>query len=132
MNPWSGWSLPRVLLGFALVLYLGIWVQVTLFHWAAAFRRRAMWGPVILTPLIVTIGIVALADREGWIGWIAAAAMAVGIIDGLIGLGFHLGGVMGQVGGLSMRNLMSGPPPVLPVAYSLFGALGLVGVLWGA
>ncbi len=28
-----------------------------------------------------------------------------------------------------MRNLLSGPPPVLPVAYSLIGVVGLTGLL---
>jgi hypothetical protein len=31
----------------AAVMYSGIWAQVTLFHWGAAFASRAMWAPVI-------------------------------------------------------------------------------------
>jgi hypothetical protein len=32
---------------------------------------------------------------------------------------------------VSLRNLLSGPPPMLPVAYALIGVLGVVGVMWG-
>jgi hypothetical protein len=28
-----------------------------------------------------------------------------------------------------MRNLLSGPPPVLPLAYALIGVVGLVGLI---
>jgi hypothetical protein len=37
------------------------------------------------------------------------------------------------VGGLfSLRNMMAGPPPVLPLAYALTGVLGIIGLMWDA
>src|SRR3712207_7926911 len=46
--------------------------------------------------------------------------------SGLYGTYRHLRGVASQIGGLTKRNLPSGPPPVLPVAYALVGVTGVV------
>lgn len=131
MSDWNAWELARVVLAVATVMYAGIWVQVTLFHWGAAFASKAMWAPVILTPFIVLAAAVGLIDR-GTFGWIAAAALSFGILDGLYGLYRHLRGVNSQVGGFTLRNFIAGPPVVLPLAYSLVGVVGLIGVLWDA
>jgi hypothetical protein len=132
MEPWDGWELGRAIVAFSALLYAGIWVQLTLMHWAAGFRRWEMLPPVFVTPVIVLCALLGVAMRDGVLGWIAVAALAVGAIEGLAGLFFHLRGAMYQVGGLTLRNLMAGPPPVLPVAYSLAGVLGLLGMLWDA
>ena len=131
MDPWSGWELGRVILILAAVMYTGIWVQVSLFHRAGAFKHWAMYGPVIATPLFVGGAVLGMAVREGIWGWVAAGLLAIGVLEGLIGFYFHLRGIRSQIGGFSMRNLLSGPPPILPVAYSLIGVVGLVGLLYG-
>lgn len=115
---------------FSALMYLGIWVQLSLLHWAAAFRRWEMWGPVFVTPAIVAAAVLAGVQREGIPGWIGAIGLSIGVLEGAAGLYFHLTGVVAQVGGLTLRNLMVGPPPVLPMAYSLVGALGLIGLVW--
>lgn len=132
MSEWAGWGVDRVVLALAAVLYFGIWAQVSLMHWAGAFKHPAMWGPVLATPLVIAAAIVGLFVRtEPW-GWVVAALLAVGVLEGVGGLLFHLRGMRYQVGGISMRSLLNGPPPMLPVAYSLTGVLGLVGLLWNA
>jgi hypothetical protein len=132
MDAWNGWELGRAIVAFSALLYAGIWLQLTLMHWAAGFRRWEMLPPVFVTPVIVLLALVGVAAREGVTGWIAVAALAVGTLEGLGGLFFHLKGALSQVGGLTVRNLMAGPPPVLPLAYSLTGVLGLIGLLWDA
>jgi hypothetical protein len=133
MDSWDGWELGRAIMAFSALLYTGVWAQLSLMHWRAAFRRWEMYGPVFATPLIVAGLLLGVVARDGPLGWIALAAVAVGIIEGLAGLFFHLQGVAYQVGGLfSLRNLMAGPPPVLPLAYALVGVLALMGVLWDA
>ena len=113
------------------VLYAGIWVQVTLLHWGGAFAARAMWAPVLLTPPIVVAAVLGVIDASAF-GWIAAAFLAFGVLDGLYGVYRHLRGVAAQIGGLTVRNLIAGPPFVLPLAYSLVGVLGLLGLFWDA
>jgi hypothetical protein len=133
MSDWDGWELGRIILAFSALLYAGIWVQVSMFHWAGGFRKAAMWGPVVATPIIVAGALIGVGSRDAPFGWIAASLLAFGVLDGLIGIYFHFRGVESYVGGLtSVRNFLSGPPPVLPLAYSLVGLLGLIGLLWDA
>lgn len=118
-----------MVLAASAVLYAGIWVQVTLLHWGGAFAARAMWAPVLMTPPIVLAAALGIADRSTF-GWVAAAALAIGALDGLYGVYRHLRGVASHIGGLTVRNLIAGPPFVLPLAYSLVGVLGLIGLFW--
>jgi len=129
MDDWDGWELGRWLVLFAAVLYVGIWAQLTLMHWRAAFRHRAMYAPVVATPLIAAAGALGMVDGDGLLGWVAVAAFAAGVLEGFGGLFFHLRGASYLVGGLTLRNLAAGPPPVLPLAYSLAGVAGLMGML---
>jgi hypothetical protein len=132
MAAWNGWQIDRGVLAFSALMYSGIWVQVSLFHRAGAFKKLVMWAPVLLTPLIIGGTLAGVARRDGAWGWIAATFLATGVLNGLIGLYYHLRGVMLQVGGFTVRNFMAGPPPVLPLAYSLIGILGLMALLWNA
>jgi hypothetical protein len=132
LSDWSAWELGRVVLVAAAVMYAGIWAQVTLFHWGAAFASKAMWAPVLLTPFIVLAAALAVLTRQDPWGGIASVALGIGVLDGLYGLYRHLRGTASQIGGMTLRNLMAGPPPVLPLAYSLIGIVGLLGLLWDA
>lgn len=133
MSPWDGWETGRIVVALAALMYAGTWLQLTLMHWAAAFRRWQMIVPVLATPVLVIAALGGVAMRDGILGWLAVGALGLGVIEGLVGLFFHLQGAAAQVGGLgSARNFLVGPPPVLPLAYSLMGVLGLVGMLWNA
>lgn len=132
LSDWNAWELGRAVLATAAVMYAGIWAQVTLFHWGAAFASRAMWAPVIMSPFIVLAAALAVVTRQDPWGWVAAVALGIGVFDGLYGLYRHLRGTFSQIGGFTLRNLIAGPPPVLPLAYSLIGAVGLLGLLWDA
>ncbi|MDQ4005333.1 MAG: hypothetical protein M3135_03405, partial [Actinomycetota bacterium] len=85
--------------------------------------------PVIVTPLFVGGAVLGMAVRDGVWGGVAGALLAAGVLEGLAGLYYHLRGIRSQIGGFSMRNLLSGPPPVLPLAYALIGVVGLVGLI---
>jgi hypothetical protein len=113
------------------VMYLGIWLQVSLMHWSGGFAFRAMWAPVISTPLIASGAIVAAIDRSDPWGWVGLSLLALGVVSGLYGSYRHVRGITSQVGGLTKRNVVSGPPPILPVAYSLIGIVGLVVLVSG-
>jgi len=132
VTEWDGWDVDRAALVFTAVLYVGIWVQLTLMHWAGAFKHPAMWLPVLMTPLFAAAAGVGAVTRGGVLGWAVAVLLAFGIVEGLIGLAFHLGGIASQVGGVTLRNVLSVPPPVLPLAYALVGALGLGALVWNA
>lgn len=132
MNEWDGWPLDRAALLLCAGMYAGIWLQVTLMHWAGGFRKAPMWAPVLATPLFVAAAAVGAVDRGGALGWAMAVVLAVGVAEGLVGSALHVRGIVGQVGGWSLRNVLSGPPPVLPLAYSLVGVLGFTALVWNA
>jgi hypothetical protein len=132
MAAWDGWDLDRAVLLFTAVAYVAIWVQLSLFHWAGGFKHWAMWGPVLATPLVIAGAVVGALERDSAWGWVALGLLAFGVLDGLAGVYYHLRGITSQIGGFTTRNVLSGPPPLLPVAYAAMGVLGLGALLWNA
>ena len=126
MDPWDGWPYARAYLLLVALAFLVVGGQVYLFHLRAAFRAKSMYGPVLMAPVIAAAGVVGAFTREGAVGWVVFAVFAVGFIEGAYGTVLHLRGVASRVGGITLRNLTAGPPPLLPLA---FGALGLTGAL---
>ncbi|MCA1727465.1 MAG: hypothetical protein LC722_07390, partial [Actinobacteria bacterium] len=86
---------------------------------------------VLMAPLLVVAGIVGALTREGWIGWAVLGVFAVGLVDGLIGTAMHLRGIARRIGGFTLRNLLAGPPPLLPVAFAALALTGGLAVVWG-
>jgi hypothetical protein len=132
MAAWDGWDLDRSVLVFTAVAYSAIWIQLSLYHWAGGFKHLAMWGPVLSTPLVIAGAALGAVMRDGIWGWIALALLGFGVLEGLLGLYFHVQGIRSQIGGISTRNLLSGPPPMLPLAYAAMGVLGAGALVWNA
>lgn len=130
MSEWDGWELGRVVVLLVAVMYLGMWVQVSLFHWRRRFEFAVMLAPVLLTPFAALFVALAAIARGGVLGLIAFVFLGATALLGLVGLSFHLRGVRRRFGGLSLRNLSAGPPPMLPFAYSMTGVLGLIALGW--
>ena len=132
MDAWDGWPFARVYLLLVAVSFLVIGAQVFLFHWRAAFKSKAMYGPVVMAPIIAAAGVAAAAARNDVIGWTAVAVFTVGFVDGLIGLVLHLRGVAQRVGGFTLRNVVAGPPFLLPLAFGALALTGGLAVVWQA
>ena len=132
MSSWSGWELGRAVLLLTAAAYVVIWAQLSLYHWAGAFKHPAMWGPVLATPFVAAAALLGALVRDGVWGWIALGLLVAGILEGLGGLYLHLRGVGSQIGGLTVRNVLSGPPPLLPLAYSAIGIFGVAALVWNA
>ncbi len=132
MNAWEGWPFARVYLLFLAIAFLSLGAQVLLFHWRAGFSRWTMYGPVLLAPVIALAAVVAAIMRDGIVGWLALVVFALGVLSGLVGVYEHLNGIRRRIGGFSLRNLMSGPPPFLPGAYLLLSLTGGAAVIWQA
>jgi hypothetical protein len=132
MDAWEGWDFQRFYLLFVAAAFLLLGGQVFLFHWRAAFRRTSMSLPVAAAPLLALAAIVAAVTRDGAVGWIAAAVFAVGVLGGLFGVLEHARGVLLRVGGLSLRNIMAGPPTLLPLTFAAVAFSGGLAVIWGA
>jgi hypothetical protein len=132
MDGWDGWPFARLYMLLVALAFAVVGLQVLLFHWRAAFRRLTMYGPVLLAPVIVVAGVVGALKRDGPLGWIVFAVFALGIVDGLVGIVEHLRGISRRIGGFSLRNLMSGPPPLLPVAFMALALTGALALVWEA
>jgi hypothetical protein len=132
MDAWDGWPYARLYLLLVAVAFLVVGGQVFLFHWRAAFRSKAMYGPVIMAPVMAAAGVAAAIARNDIVGWTATGIFAVGFVDGLIGLVLHLRGVAQRVGGFTLRNIIAGPPFLLPVAFGALALTGGLAVVWQA
>ncbi|MDP9344459.1 MAG: hypothetical protein M3P44_01825 [Actinomycetota bacterium] len=132
MEAWDGWPFARLYMLLVALAFVVIGLQVLLFHWRAGFRSWTMYGPVLLAPVIVLAGVVGALQRDGLLGWIVLAVFAFGIVDGLVGIVEHLRGIARRIGGFSLRNFMSGPPPLLPVAFMALALTGALALVWEA
>ena len=132
MDGWSGWDFQRFYLLFVAAAFTLLGLQVLLFHWRAAFKKWTMYGPVLLAPVLAAAGVVGSVSREGWLGVAVLVVFAVGVLDGLIGVYEHLHGVAERIGGFTLRNLVAGPPVLLPVTFTALAVSGGLAVVWGA
>jgi hypothetical protein len=130
MQDWNGWPVDRFIYLFLGIAFVVMWAQLTLFHWRGGFRTKSMWGPVIYTPIMVLVGLIHTATPAEWAQTLFVWVFAIGVLEGLGGLILHLKGIASQVGGFTLRNAASGPPPLLPMAYTALAALGLLVHYW--
>jgi hypothetical protein len=132
MDAWDGWDFQRFYVGFVGIAFALLGLQVLLFHWRAAFKRWTMYGPVLLAPVLAAAGGAGALSREGWLGWAVLIVFVLGLVDGLIGIYEHGRGVAERIGGVSLRNLLAGPPVLLPVMFTALAFSGCLAVVWGA
>lgn len=109
MNDWTGWPLERLLYLFLGLAYTLLWMQLTMLHWHGGFHNKIMWGPVIGTPFIAIIAFVMTFVHGGFVDTTFVVLFAAGVLEGIVGTVMHLRGVASQVGGMTLRNMISGP-----------------------
>lgn len=123
---WSGWPVERILYLFLAIVFLAVFVQVTLFHSRQNFRHWAMWLPVIITPTLGILSFLLVVQNVGFLRWLMAATASTGALTGLVGSYFHFVGVGERVDGYTYNNFMVGPPPMLPLLVTSLSALALI------
>ncbi len=127
---WSGWPLNRVFIIAIGLLFLVVFVQVTMFHYRQNFRHWSMWIPVIATP-VFGIGMILYAFcHMSWLLTLVAVLLWVGAAAGLIGTYIHIRGVGKRVGGYALRNFLIGPPLTLPALITALSVMGLFALYW--
>ncbi|CRF28762.1 Uncharacterised protein [Mycobacterium tuberculosis] len=127
---WTGWSLERVVFLFVGMAFLAVWVQVTLSHYRQNFHHKAMWSPVISSPIYSLAAIWIAISRPDWLLSVFVFLMWFGVLTGFAGFYYHFHGVGLRVGGYSMRNFLVGPPVVMPIMYIAISVLGLIAYYW--
>lgn len=127
---WNGWPLDRVIILAMGLLFLVIFIQVTLFHYRQNFRHWSMWTPVLATP-VFGIGLILYAYYNvPWLLGVMAVLLSIGIAEGVLGSYMHIRGVGKRVGGYKLRNVLIGPPLTLPALITAVSLLGLIALYW--
>jgi ABC-type antimicrobial peptide transport system permease subunit len=132
MDGWDSWDFQRFYLAFVGIAFALLGLQVLLLHWRAAFKKWTMYGPVLLAPVLAAAGIAGAFSREGWLGWAVLVVFAFGVVDGLVGIYEHTHGIAERIGGFTLRNVVAGPPLLLPVMFTALAFSGALAVIWGA
>ncbi|QKG84424.1 hypothetical protein GXN76_07990 [Kroppenstedtia pulmonis] len=127
---WTGWPLDRILILFVSLAFILLFIQVTLFHYRQNFHQKAMWLPVLASPLFFLTGIALTFYKAPWLSTTFLILMWFGILDGLIGFFYHFRGVGIRVGGWKLRNFLIGPPVILPLMFAALSGLGLIAMYW--
>lgn len=127
---WNAWSIERILILFVSLAFILIGVQVTMFHYRQNFHKKAMWIPVIATPVFFLVGIVLVFYNVHWLRNLFVGLMGIGTLAGLIGFYYHFRGVGVRVGGWALRNFLIGPPIILPLLITAMSVLGLIAIYW--
>ncbi len=127
---WMGWSLERILILFVSLAFLLMFAQVTMYHYRQNFHHKAMWLPVIASPLFFLTGITLVFYDPPWMNTLFLILMWIGLLDGIIGIYYHIKGVGVRVGGWALRNFLIGPPIILPLMFMALSGLGLIAIYW--
>lgn len=96
-------------------------------HYKDNFKYRVQWSPVLLTPLLAGAAFASMAS-ERVANTLLPVASAAAMLDGVIGTGYHIRGILRRPGGKKkpLYNTLYGPPIFAPM---LFAACGLLGML---
>ena len=128
---WSGWPLERVLVLFVALAFFMIGIQVGLFHYRGNFRDVVMYSPVTASPVLGLTGLALVFYNAPWLrvvyGWLLGITMLVALGGFIV----HVRGITLRVGGWELRNVLTGPPVMLPLMLSAISALGLIVLYWG-
>lgn len=96
-------------------------------HYKNSFTYRIEWTPILLTPAVMLAGFGSIWSK--WMGRVLLPfTSALALLSGMIGLYYHLRGLVRRPGGLKkpLYNLLYGPPIFAPLLFSATGFLGLL------
>jgi phosphate/sulfate permease len=118
-----------------LALVSGMWALFSGFeswysHYKSNFRSWSQWTPVLLAPVQVGACIAAVCNQRA-ARTLLPASSALAALDGAIGFGYHVRGVLRRPGGRKnwLYNILYGPPVFAPLLFAACGALGLLASL---
>lgn len=96
-------------------------------HYKGSYSNPVMYSPVIMSGILAAAGTTGVFSRRAAQSFLRAAS-AVSLIDGVIGLGFHIRGIARKPGGwrLPVTNVVMGPPIFAPLLFGTSAYLGLI------
>jgi hypothetical protein len=99
-------------------------------HYKNNFRYKMQWTPVLVAPLLAAAGLGAVKSQRVAQTWLPALSSAA-MVDGAVGFGYHMRGVLRRPGGmkLPLYNFIHGPPVFAPLLLAAAGFFGLLASL---
>ncbi len=96
-------------------------------HYKGSYSNVVMYSPVLLSAALASAGAAAVFSRSVARTYLRTVSVA-SLVDGVIGLGFHIRGIARKPGGwrLPLTNIVMGPPIFAPL---LFGTSAYLGVI---
>ena len=94
-------------------------------HYKGSYSNLVMYSPVILSGALAAAGAAAVFRRRA-ATIVLRVVSVVSLIDGVIGLGFHIRGIARKPGGwrLPVANIVMGPPIFAPLLFGTSAYLG--------
>lgn len=129
---WEGWPIDRMLILFVSSAFCLIGIQVTMSHYRQNYHHKAMWVPVLASPLFVVFGLILVLYNANWLRWLFQILMWIGALAGLVGFYYHVRGVGKRVGGYKLNNFLIGPPVMMPLLITAMCLLGVMALYWSS
>lgn len=94
-------------------------------HYKGSYSNPVMYSPVILSAGLAAAGAAAVFSRRA-ATTVLRVVSVISLIDGVIGLGFHIRGIARKPGGwrLPVVNIVMGPPIFAPLLFGTSAYLG--------
>lgn len=99
-------------------------------HYKSGFRSWAQWMPVLLAPVHLAACLGATVST-GVAQRMLPVTSALATVDGVVGFGYHVRGIVRRPGGKKtwLYNVLYGPPIFAPLLFAACGALGGLAVM---
>lgn len=96
-------------------------------HYKGSYSNPVMYTPVLLSAALAGAGGAAVFSRKAATTYLRAVSIA-SLVDGVIGLGFHVRGIARKPGGwrLPVTNVVMGPPIFAPLLFGTSAYLGMM------
>ncbi len=99
-------------------------------HYKDNFKYKVQWSPILLTPLMLAATLGARKSTRIANTFLPLAS-AVLMLDGVVGCGYHIRGILARSGGdkKPLYNILYGPPIFAPLLFAACGLLGMMAYL---
>ena len=99
-------------------------------HYKDNFRYKVQWSPILLTPLMLAATLGARKSTR-IANTLLPMASAVLMLDGAVGFGYHVRGILRRSGGEKkpLYNILYGPPIFAELLFAACGILGMMAYL---
>ncbi len=99
-------------------------------HYKNNFKYKVQWSPILLTPLLAGAALASLSSKRV-ANTLLPAAAGLAMVNGMIGTGYHIRGILRRPGGKKkpLYNILYGPPIFAPMLFAACGMLGMMAYL---